>query len=139
MRQECDRLAQAIGAGGPLQSRRPPRGAPGAGRGPRAGAGRQGRAGPDDGSSQLGAAARGEARRLARTAAADVAEGRAALRSLLMGPIKFTPIREEPRRGYAFEAAIALDRLLARVIELATKMASASRQPTLYLERPVAA
>ncbi len=41
-----------------------------------------------------------------------------------MGPIKFTPIREARRRGYAFEATIAPDRLLSGVIDLPTKMAS---------------
>ena len=54
----------------------------------------------------------------------NVAEGRAALRALLIGPIRFTPVREERRRGYRFELTIALDGLLAGVIELPTKMAS---------------
>jgi hypothetical protein len=32
-----------------------------------------------------------------------VSEGRAVLRTLLVGPLRFTPIEEERRRGYAFE------------------------------------
>ena len=47
----------------------------------------------------------------------DVASGRAVLRTLLEGPIRFRPVVEERRRGYAFEGAIALDRVLAGVIE----------------------
>jgi hypothetical protein len=54
----------------------------------------------------------------------NVAEGRSALRALLVGPLRLTPISEERRRGYAFEGTIALDRLLSGVIELPTKMAS---------------
>jgi hypothetical protein len=54
----------------------------------------------------------------------NVSEGRAALRALLMGPIRFTPLVEERRRGYAFEGTIALDKLLAGVINLPTKVAS---------------
>ena len=40
------------------------------------------------------------------------------LRTLLIGPLRFTPVKEERRRGYAFEDALALDRLLAGVIDL---------------------
>ncbi|CAN5873292.1 hypothetical protein BH24ACI5_BH24ACI5_26480 [soil metagenome] len=54
----------------------------------------------------------------------NVAEGRAVLRSLLVGPLRFTPIVEERRRGYAFEGTIALDRLLAGVVDLPTVVAS---------------
>jgi hypothetical protein len=36
------------------------------------------------------------------------------LRLLLDGPIRFAPIVEERRRGYAFKGAIAFDRLLAK-------------------------
>ena len=39
-------------------------------------------------------------------------------------PLRFTPIIEERRRGYAFEGLVALDRLLAGVLELPTKVAS---------------
>ena len=46
------------------------------------------------------------------------------LRTLLMGPIRFTPIIEERRRGYAFEGTIALDRPLAGVLELPPLVAS---------------
>jgi hypothetical protein len=46
------------------------------------------------------------------------------LRALLVGPLRFTPVLEERRRGYAFTGTIALDRLIAGVVELPTKMAS---------------
>lgn len=48
----------------------------------------------------------------------NVAEGRAVLRALLIGPLRFTPIDDGSRRGYAFTGTIALDRLLAGVVEL---------------------
>ena len=54
----------------------------------------------------------------------NVTEARAVLRALLIGPLRFIPIVEERRRGYAFSGAIALDRLLAGVVGLPTKMAS---------------
>jgi hypothetical protein len=54
----------------------------------------------------------------------NVEEGRAVLRALLTEPLRFTPIVEERRRGYLFEGRIALDRLLAGVVELPTKVAS---------------
>lgn len=56
-----------------------------------------------------------EWRRLLRT---NVADGREVLRLLLVGKLWFTPIREERRRGYAFEGTIALDRVLSGVVEL---------------------
>ncbi len=46
------------------------------------------------------------------------------LRQLLIGPLRFKPRNEERRRGYVFEGLIALDRLLAGVLELPTKVAS---------------
>ena len=54
----------------------------------------------------------------------NVSEGRAVLRTLLIGPLRFTPVNEARRRGYAFEGTIALDRLLAGVVDLPTKVAS---------------
>jgi hypothetical protein len=51
----------------------------------------------------------------------NVAEGRAVLRALLIGPLRFTPIVEERRRGYVIEGMIALDRLLSGVVELPSK------------------
>jgi site-specific DNA recombinase len=54
----------------------------------------------------------------------NVAEGRSVLRTLLIGPLRFTPVREERRRGYAFEGMLALDRLLAGVVDLPTVVAS---------------
>ena len=47
-----------------------------------------------------------------------MSDGRAVLRTLLVGPLRFTPIDEERRRGYAFEGMIALDRLLSGVVDL---------------------
>ena len=52
-----------------------------------------------------------------RLLTADVASGRAALRLLLDGPIRFTPIVEVRRRGYAFEGAIAFDRMLEGIVD----------------------
>jgi site-specific DNA recombinase len=54
----------------------------------------------------------------------NVTEGRAVLRALLIGPSRFSPVKEERRRGYSFEGTIALDRLLTGVLELPTAMAS---------------
>ena len=39
------------------------------------------------------------------------------LRLLLAGPIRFTPVTDERRRGYRFKGAIALDRMIAGVLE----------------------
>ena len=54
----------------------------------------------------------------------NVETGRDVLRTLLMGPLRFTPVIDERRRGYAFRGAIALDRLIAGVVDLPTKLAS---------------
>jgi site-specific DNA recombinase len=54
----------------------------------------------------------------------NVQEGRAVLRTLLMTPLRFTPVNEPRRRGYAFEGTIALDRVLAGVLELPPLVAS---------------
>jgi DNA invertase Pin-like site-specific DNA recombinase len=43
----------------------------------------------------------------------NVESGREVLRALLAGPLKFTPVIDDGRRGYAFEGVIALDRLVA--------------------------
>ncbi len=50
----------------------------------------------------------------------NVESGRDVLRALLVGPLNFTPVLEARRRGYAFEGAIALDRLVAGVIDAAS-------------------
>ena len=50
----------------------------------------------------------------------NVETGREVLRALLVGPLRFTPIVEARRRAYAFEGAIALQKLVAGVIELPT-------------------
>jgi hypothetical protein len=43
-----------------------------------------------------------------------------------VGPLRFTPVLEARRRGYAFHGAIALDRLVSGVIELKTLTGVAS-------------
>ena len=125
VRVECDRLAEAIGRGGPLDALIARL------------ADRQARLVALEGELSLGTAQRacvnpeGLEQRL-RAKLADwrgllrrnIAEGRAVLRTLLIGLLRFTPIVEERRRGYAFEGLIALDRLLAGVVELPPKLAS---------------
>jgi hypothetical protein len=56
----------------------------------------------------------------------DMITGRGVLRTLLIGPLRFTPVIEERRRGYAFRGAIALDRLIDGIVDLPTNMASPS-------------
>ena len=56
----------------------------------------------------------------------NVESGRDVLRTLLVGPLNFTPVIEARRRGYVFEGAIALDRLVAGVITLPTLTGVAS-------------
>ncbi len=48
----------------------------------------------------------------------NVESGRDVLRTLLAGPLRFTPIDEARRCGYAFDGSIALDRLVSGVIDL---------------------
>jgi hypothetical protein len=48
----------------------------------------------------------------------NVTEGRAVLRTLLIGPLRFTPVDDERRRAYAFEGLIELDRLVSGSIDL---------------------
>ena len=48
----------------------------------------------------------------------DVASGREVLRTLLVGPLRFTPVLEADRRGYRFAGAIALDKLIDGVVAL---------------------
>jgi hypothetical protein len=48
----------------------------------------------------------------------DVAGGREVLRTLLVGPLRFTPVVEPDRRGYRFNGAIALDRVIGGVVTL---------------------
>ncbi len=54
----------------------------------------------------------------------NVAGGREVLRTLLVGPLRFTPKVTDRRRGYAFEGGIALDRLVRGTVELPTILAS---------------
>ena len=63
----------------------------------------------------------GQARGLLR---ANVEDGREVLGLLLVDKLRFTPIGDERRRGYQFEGAIALDRLITGVVELPAGVAS---------------
>jgi len=126
VRQECDRLAEAIGRGGPLDALLARL------------ADRQAHRAVLEGALAARAAERPNVGTLAdleqrlRAKLADwrgllqrnVAEGRAVLRTLLIGPLRFTPVSDGRRRGYAFEGTLALDRLLSGVVDLPTKMAS---------------
>lgn len=56
----------------------------------------------------------------------DVVSGRGVLRALLVGPLKFTPVIEKRRRGYRFEGAIALDRLVSGLMSFPTLMVSST-------------
>lgn len=47
--------------------------------------------------------------------ARNVESGREVLRALLVGPLRFMPVNEPRRVGYAFEGSIALDRLVSGV------------------------
>jgi hypothetical protein len=55
-----------------------------------------------------------------RLLAQNIESAREVLRLLLAEPLRFTPISDAQRRAYAFNAPIALDRLLSGVIELKT-------------------
>jgi len=46
------------------------------------------------------------------------------LRLLLGGPIRFTPVDEERRRGYRFEGTIALDRMISGLVSTPLNVAS---------------
>ena len=52
-----------------------------------------------------------------RLLANNLTAGRDVLRLVLAGPIRFTPVNDEQRRGYKLEAAIALDRMIGGVLE----------------------
>ena len=43
----------------------------------------------------------------------DVGDARRVLRELLEGPIQFTPVLDEARRGYRFEGALTVGGMLA--------------------------
>ena len=53
------------------------------------------------------------------------------LRALLIGPLRFTPVTEERRRGYSFEGRIALDRLLSGVVDLCSSSGQGGEMPPL--------
>src|SRR5215218_2589677 len=47
----------------------------------------------------------------------NLTSGRDVLRLVLAGPIRFTPVNEDRRRGYRFAGSIALDRMIGGVLE----------------------
>ena len=53
-------------------------------------------------------------------------EARQVLRELLEGPLRFTPIDEEDRRGYRFDGAIQVGALMSGFVD-AMRMASPGR------------
>lgn len=125
VRQECERLAEGIGRGGPLDAL--------LGRLSE----RQGRATAiEQELSQmrvdqaainldgLESRLRSKLEDWRGLLSRNVQEARAVLRALLVGPLRFTPIDDGTRRGYAFAGTVALDRLLAGVVELPTMVAS---------------
>ena len=125
VRRECDRLAEAIGRGGSLDAllkRLTERQTHAATL-----EGQLAACAPDRSEVSLQAL---ETRLRAKLAdwrgllQRNVQEGRAVLRTLLIEPLRFTPVDDGRRRGYTFEGRIALDRLLAGVVELPTKVAS---------------
>jgi site-specific DNA recombinase len=125
VREECARLAEAIGQGGPLEALMARLTT------------RQDRCAAIERELSLRAVERPhvnlkalEARMRSKLAdwrgllQRNIQEARAVLRALLIGPLRFTPVNDERRRGYAFEGSIALDRLLAGVVDLPTVVAS---------------
>ena len=48
----------------------------------------------------------------------DIEAGRQVLKLLLTAPLRFTPVVDDRRRGYAFTGTIALDRMVAGVVDL---------------------
>ena len=56
----------------------------------------------------------------------DTESGRDVLRALLVGPLRFTPVVDERRRGYRFAGALALDRVVDGVVNLKTLTGMAS-------------
>ena len=125
VRQECDRLAEAIGRGGPLDALVERLGDRQARRVALEGELR-GRASqrPHVSLEALEGRLRAKLTDWRGLLRRNVTEGRAVLRALLIGPLRFTPITEPRRRGYTFEGTIALDRVLAGVLELPTVVAS---------------
>jgi hypothetical protein len=122
VRQECDRLAEAIGRGGPLdalverltarQARRVTL------------EGELSHRRPHVSLAALEGRLRAKLADWRGLLQRNVQDARAVLRTLLIGPLRFTPVTDVRRRGYTFEGTIALDRLLAGVLELPTVMAS---------------
>ena len=50
--------------------------------------------------------------------------GRGPLRQILVGPIRFTPVERDGKRGYSFSGEVALATLLAGVVDVSMSMAS---------------
>ncbi len=132
VRAECERLAEAIGRGGPLdallerlrgrQARRQELEA--------LLAGRQTLAAPVAGAS-LDQRLRAKLADWRGLLTRNVESGRDVLRALLAGPLRFTPIDEARRSGYAFDGSIALDRLVSGVIDLVPRTGVASPTGTV--------
>jgi hypothetical protein len=72
---------------------------------------------------------RNEARRLALLLTRNRSAGREVLRVLLAEPIRFTPVDDEGRRGYRFEGTIALDRIVAGIVDLPLKTRGGGTSP----------
>jgi hypothetical protein len=122
VRQECERLAEAIGRGGPLDALVDRLSERQAQRVMLEGELRlEADRGPVIDRVQLERRLRAKLADWRELLRRNVAEGRAVLRTLLIGPLRFTPIVDARRRGYLIEGAIALDRLLSGVVELPTK------------------
>ena len=51
----------------------------------------------------------------------NVESGRDVLRTLLVGPLRFAPVIDGQRRGYRFTGAIALERIVAGIVDLPLK------------------
>jgi len=62
--------------------------------------------------------------------------GREVLKALLVEPLRFEPVIDERRRAYRFRGAIALDRLVAGVIDLKTLTSGTSPAGTVNRWRP---
>jgi hypothetical protein len=57
-------------------------------------------------------------------------EARTVLHALLVGPLRLTPIDTERRRGYEFAGLVALDRLIAGVMDLPLRTRVVVASPT---------
>jgi hypothetical protein len=69
----------------------------------------------------------------------ELPQARDVLRTLLVGPLRFTPVAEDRRRGYRFEGAVALDRLVSGVVDLPTRVASPKGRSPYHMSGVLAA